>query len=187
MPQLAKILAMRHGFKCTVLFAINRKTGDIIRTQDNIPGLELLEHGRPDGRHPLPRPARRADEAHCRLRRVGQAIVAMRTATHAFKIRPKTYAKYSFRQQGMGGRFRPAGSGRNLDQSSRAPRRARAASRGQETEPISVGRHGWRDLGTHRRLLRPPLPGDSQALVLGQVLTGMQPTILPSPAHRTTP
>mgnify|MGYP006131795411 CR=1 FL=1 len=29
MPQMAKILAKRHGFKCTVLFAIDPKTGAI--------------------------------------------------------------------------------------------------------------------------------------------------------------
>ncbi len=29
MPQLAKILAVHHGFKCTVLFAINKETGEI--------------------------------------------------------------------------------------------------------------------------------------------------------------
>ena len=29
MPQLARILAERHGFKCTVLFAINKQTGEI--------------------------------------------------------------------------------------------------------------------------------------------------------------
>ncbi|MHC4619574.1 MAG: hypothetical protein ACYTEQ_17650 [Planctomycetota bacterium] len=41
MPQLAKILAVHHGFKCTVLFAINKETGEIDpRTVDNIPGLE---------------------------------------------------------------------------------------------------------------------------------------------------
>src|SRR5438094_6450698 len=29
MPQMAKILATRHGFKCTMLFAINPSTGAI--------------------------------------------------------------------------------------------------------------------------------------------------------------
>ncbi|UCE46729.1 MAG: hypothetical protein JSW47_14055, partial [Phycisphaerales bacterium] len=39
MPQLAKILAVHHGFKCTVLFAINKETGEIDpQTLDNIPG-----------------------------------------------------------------------------------------------------------------------------------------------------
>src|ERR1700736_414204 len=43
-PQLAKILATHHGFKCTVLFAIDKKDGTINpRAMDNIPGLEALE------------------------------------------------------------------------------------------------------------------------------------------------
>ena len=44
MPVIARILAERHGFKCTVLFAINKNTGVIDpATQDNIPGLEALD------------------------------------------------------------------------------------------------------------------------------------------------
>src|SRR6266404_2287582 len=44
LPQLGKILAKHHGFKCTVLFAINPKDGTINPDQrDNIPGLELLK------------------------------------------------------------------------------------------------------------------------------------------------
>src|SRR5207244_3454861 len=44
MPQLAKILARRHGFKCTVLFAVDRKDGTINPQQlDNIPGLQALD------------------------------------------------------------------------------------------------------------------------------------------------
>ena len=44
LPQLAKILSTRHGFKCTVLFAINPKDGTINPDQlDNIPGLEALD------------------------------------------------------------------------------------------------------------------------------------------------
>src|SRR5690349_22493601 len=39
LPQLAKILAQHHGFKCTVLFAIDPKDGTINPMQsDNIPG-----------------------------------------------------------------------------------------------------------------------------------------------------
>ena len=29
LPMLARILSRRHGFQCTVLFAINRQTGEI--------------------------------------------------------------------------------------------------------------------------------------------------------------
>src|SRR5512145_3066633 len=43
LPQLAKILSMRHGFRSTVLFAIDPATGEIDpRRQDSIPGLEAL-------------------------------------------------------------------------------------------------------------------------------------------------
>src|SRR5690349_9184671 len=44
LPQLGQILAKRHGFKCTVLFAIDKKDGTINPNQnDNIPGLEALK------------------------------------------------------------------------------------------------------------------------------------------------
>src|SRR5437016_855573 len=45
LPALARILAQRHGFDCTVLFAIDSKDGTINPNQrDNIPGLQALEH-----------------------------------------------------------------------------------------------------------------------------------------------
>src|SRR5579872_4991718 len=43
LPQLGKILAKRHGFKCTVLFAIG-KDGTINPNVSNIPGLEALKN-----------------------------------------------------------------------------------------------------------------------------------------------
>src|SRR5438128_11339024 len=44
LPQLGKILARHHGFKCTVLFAIDPKDGTINPIiRDNIPGLEALD------------------------------------------------------------------------------------------------------------------------------------------------
>ena len=43
MPAMARVLA-RHGFKCTVLFAIDPTNGTINpMIKDNIPGLEALE------------------------------------------------------------------------------------------------------------------------------------------------
>src|SRR6266699_2166182 len=45
LPQLAKILARHHGFKCTVLFAIDPNDGTINPNKNNnIPGLEALQH-----------------------------------------------------------------------------------------------------------------------------------------------
>src|SRR6476646_12110215 len=44
LPQLAKILAKHHGFKCTVLFSIDPKDGTINpNVNNNIPGLEALQ------------------------------------------------------------------------------------------------------------------------------------------------
>jgi hypothetical protein len=44
LPMLGKILAVRHGFTCTVLFPIDPETGLIEPDhQTNIPGLEQLE------------------------------------------------------------------------------------------------------------------------------------------------
>src|SRR5205823_8569548 len=45
LPLTAKILAVRHGFKCTVLFPINPADGTIDpNNQTNIVGLQALEH-----------------------------------------------------------------------------------------------------------------------------------------------
>src|SRR5882757_6338119 len=43
LPQLGKILAKHHGFKCTVLFAIDPCDGTINPNVSNIPGLEALD------------------------------------------------------------------------------------------------------------------------------------------------
>src|SRR5208282_2382648 len=42
-PQLAKILALRHGCTCRVLFAVNPQSGFIDPSAQNIPGLEALD------------------------------------------------------------------------------------------------------------------------------------------------
>src|SRR3954466_5205390 len=44
LPQIAKILSKQHGFKCTVVFPIDPKTGLIEpNVNNNIPGLEALD------------------------------------------------------------------------------------------------------------------------------------------------
>jgi type 1 glutamine amidotransferase len=98
---LAKIMAVRHGFKCTVLFAINPETGEIDPVnQTNIPGLENLET---------------ADMMVLALRfrelpddqmkyiidytNAGKPVMGLRTATHSFNYtrnKDSKYAKYDF-------------------------------------------------------------------------------------------
>ena len=98
LPQLAKILAKRHGFKCTVLFAINPKDGTINPNQsDNIPGLEALKTA--DLMVIFTRYRDLPDEQMKYIVdyvQSGKPIIGMRTATHAFNIKAgKTYEKYS--------------------------------------------------------------------------------------------
>src|SRR5579883_2734740 len=86
LPMLAKILAVRHGFKCTVLFPINPADGTIDpATLTNIPGLDALDSAQlcvmalrfrelPD------------DQMKHFVDFVGRGgpVIALRTSTHAF-------------------------------------------------------------------------------------------------------
>lgn len=43
LPALARLLAKHQGFKCTVLFNVDRTTGEIVPGNSNMPGLEALQ------------------------------------------------------------------------------------------------------------------------------------------------
>lgn len=115
MPMMAKILALQHGFKCTVLFAIDPKTNKIDPDiQTNIPGLQSLQSA--DLMVIIARFRELPDEQMKYIDdyvKSGKPIVALRTATHSFQyIRNKQspYAKYSYNSKiegwkdGFGGR-----------------------------------------------------------------------------------
>ena len=97
MPQLGKILSKHHGFKCTVLFAIDPKDGTINpNVNDNIPGLEKLKDA--DLMVIFTRFRKLPDD---QMKHVadyiesGKPVVGLRTATHAFNGIKGTYAKYN--------------------------------------------------------------------------------------------
>jgi len=108
MPQLARILATRHGFRCTVLFVIDPATGEIDpQVVDNIPGLEAL--GTADLMVIFTRFRDLPDE---QMKHIvdyvdsGRPIVGLRTATHAFHIgKKKAYQHYDFRSTSWSGGF----------------------------------------------------------------------------------
>jgi hypothetical protein len=86
MPMLGKILSERHGFHCTVLFAIDPTTGIINPTnQTNIPRLEALAQADvmiiATRFRQLPPEQLRwvADYV-----KAGKPVIGLRTATHAF-------------------------------------------------------------------------------------------------------
>ncbi len=86
LPQMAKILATRHGFKCTVLFAINPADGTINPDiRNSLPGAEALDTA--DVIFMLNRFREWPDaimkhfvDAYL----AGKPIIALRTSTHAF-------------------------------------------------------------------------------------------------------
>ncbi len=85
-PMLAKILSQRHGFDCTVLFAINPDGGYIDNNfQKNIPGTEALDSadlliiGTRFRQLPDDQIARFAAFLNA-----GKPVIGFRTATHAF-------------------------------------------------------------------------------------------------------
>jgi hypothetical protein len=86
MPMLAKILSVRHGFDCTVLFAIDPGTGIINpNNQTNLPGLEALAKAdvmiiATRYRQLPPEQSRWVYE----YVKAGKPVIGLRTATHAF-------------------------------------------------------------------------------------------------------
>jgi mono/diheme cytochrome c family protein/glucose/arabinose dehydrogenase len=86
LPMLAKILSQRHGFDCTVLFAINPETGFVDPNhQKNIPGLEHLAQA--DLLVIATRFRQLPDDQYRHLAAYlnqGKPVIGLRTATHAF-------------------------------------------------------------------------------------------------------
>lgn len=107
-PMLARILAVRHGFKCTVLFTINPVDGTIDPlNSSNIPGIETLDTA--DMMFVFLRFRDFGDKMKHIVDFVnsGKPILGIRTSTHAFQIKdPKSpYVKYSFNNGAWPGGF----------------------------------------------------------------------------------
>src|SRR6266487_1241581 len=110
LPMLAKILAERHGFKCTALFALNPQTGEIDpNNSTNIPGIEALDTA--DLVVMLWRFRELPDDKmkyFVDYLLAGKPIIALRTSTHAFaynKNKQSTYAKYGWQGKDWPGGF----------------------------------------------------------------------------------
>jgi len=193
MPQLAKILAVHHGFKCTVLFAINKETGEIDpETLDNIPGLKALEKA--DLMVMFLRFRELPDEQMKRIidyTNSGKPIVGLRTSTHAFnyvKHKDSPYAKYSFRNKEFDG-----GYGRQVFGETwinHYGHHQRESTRGliakdMENHPIVKGIDDiWGESDVYGITT---LSGDSKPLIMGQVLSGMNPKDKPNPDKKLVP
>jgi len=193
MPQLAKILAVRHGFKCTLLFAIDPATGEISPgTLDNIPGLEKLETA--DMMVIFTRFRELPDEQMKHIidyTNSGKPILGLRTSTHAFNYKINKdgpYAKYHFRSEdpegGWGrevlGETWAGHYGRHNQESTRG-----LVAKGMEDHPILKGVEDvW---GPSDVYTITTLTGDSKPVVMGQVLSGMSPDDPPNSEKELMP
>jgi hypothetical protein len=178
---LAKLLATRHGFKCTVLFAINPQDGTIDPTvQTNTPGLAVLETA--DLCVMLLR-FREWPDAQMKnfvdyLER-GKPIIALRTSTHAFaysRNKQSPYARFSWNNKDWPGGFGQQVLGETWinhhgihgKQSTRG-----IINEEFKTHPILRGVTDiWGPSDVYGVV---NLPAGAQVLVRGQVLTGMTP------------
>jgi type 1 glutamine amidotransferase len=196
LTQLAKILATRHGFECTVLYAIDPKTGEISpNTNDNIPGLESL---RTADLMVIATRFRKLPDAQMKefddYLKSGKPVVGMRTATHAFNLPAESaYHRYSWNQQGE---RMPQGFGRQVlgetwvaHHGAHGKESTRGiVAPGASGHPILRGiKDGdiWGDTDVYT--VRLPLPEGCETLVLGQVLTGMTPDTAPVEGAKNDP
>lgn len=192
LPQLGKILATRHGFKCTVLFAINPDNGTIDPdVRDNIPGLEALESA-----DLMIIATRFRDLPDDQMQHIvsyldsGRPVIGMRTATHAFNIAgDHTFKRYSFNSKEWDGGF-----GRQIlgeTWISHHGHHGQQSTRGIIAEDMRdhAIMRGVKDIWgpTDVYGVRLPLPEGCRPLVFGQILKGMRPDDAPLEGDKNDP
>jgi hypothetical protein len=179
LPALARILAKHYGFKCSVFFTTDPKTGFIEPGSSNISGLDALKTA-----DLLVVFLRFQDFPDAEMQHIidyldrGGPVIGYRTATHAFQIkRPDAkFLKYTWNDKesypgGFGrqilGETWVSHYGKNHAQSSRL-----LLNPDHANHPILRGvKDVWVQSGGYTA---DPIEG-SQVLALGQILDGMTP------------
>lgn len=191
LPALARMLARHYGFKCSVFFTTDPKTGFIDPGSSHIAGLEALRTA-----DLMVVFLRFQDFPDSEMQHIvdyldrGGPVVGFRTATHAFQIRrpDATFLKYTWKGvEGYPGGFgrQILGEtwvthyGKNHAQSSRLILRP-----DQAAHPILRGvKDVWVQSGGYTAN---PIEG-SQILAMGQILEGMTPDAPPAAGKSEMP
>ena len=191
LPALARILARRYGFTCSVFFTTDPKTGFIEPGSSNIAGLEALKTA-----DLLVVFLRFQDFPDDEMQHIvdyldrGGPIIGLRTATHAFQIKraDAKFVKYTWNRGGdyAGGFGRQilgetwvSHLGTNHKQSSRL-----IVPPAQASHPILRGvRDMWVESGGYTA---DPIEG-SQVLATGRILNGMSPDAPPATDKKEMP
>ena len=181
LPALARILAKRYGFHCTVIFGLDQK-GNILPGSSNLRGLQVLDDA--DLMVIFTRFLNLPDEEMQHIDNYlkrGGPVVGFRTATHAFSNRdnpqwshysynydgPKTSWEKGFGKQVLGETW-VSHYGTNHKQASRL-----LIEKGQEGHPILRGVSGmFVQSGGYTAY---PEKMGATVLARGQVLNGMEP------------
>jgi type 1 glutamine amidotransferase len=181
-PQLAKILADRHGFKCTVLFTVD-KDGTVNPNVNNVPGLEALKTA--DLMVIFTRFLNLPDDQMQHVAdylAAGKPVVGLRTSTHAFNIpKDRKFARFSYNsgdpdyKQGFGKQVLGETWVNHHGQHGKEGTRGRITEAGSK-HPILRGIKDGEIFGTTDvYTVNLPLPGDSTPLVLGEVTETLKP------------
>ncbi len=187
LPQLAKILAVRHGFRCTVIFPLD-PDGTIDPHQNkDLRGLEALKSA-----DLLILFMRWRDLPDNQMKMLidyiqsGRPILAIRTGTHPYQLTTsKTYERYSWNsttpgwEGGFGrkvlGETWVAHHGEHGKQSTRA-----LFAPGAEGNPILKGiKSGEIWVPTEVYEVHLPMQSTCRPLLLGEVLSGLHPNNQP--------
>jgi hypothetical protein len=192
LPMLGKILAVRHGFKCTVLFPIDPATGEINpKYTKNIPGMEALKNA--DLIVVLWR-FRELPEDQMQhfvdYYLSGKPIIALRTSTHAFNYSDKSTSKfkhYDWRSKEWKGGFGKQVLGETWV--AHHGDHKKEATRGiiepnAKDHPVL---RGINDLFGDSDVYTANPPDDAKILVRGQVLKGMKPEDAPVEGKKNNP
>lgn len=180
MPMLGKILAQRHGFKCTVLFALD--ANGVINPTNR---FSLGEAAALDSADCIIMALRFREWPDEQMKHfadaylAGKPIIALRTSTHAFKYAKNStsaYKKYSWDNQEWKGGFGRQVLGETWVAHHGAHKKE--ATRGviepaAKDDPIL---QGVADIFGNTDVYVANPMSDSKILLRGQVLTGMNPT-----------
>ncbi|MBI2477949.1 MAG: ThuA domain-containing protein [Planctomycetia bacterium] len=102
LPALTRVLAKHHGFQCTVLFSVDRESGEIVPGSSYMPGLEALKTA-----DLMVMFLRFQDFPEDQMQHIvdyldrGGPVVGLRTSTHAFKIpMDSEFARFDYKYAG---------------------------------------------------------------------------------------
>jgi hypothetical protein len=192
LPQLARILSDRHGFRSVVCFAVDPKTGEIDpKVTNNIPGIEALDTAA--GCVMALRFRELPDEQMKHFAdylQAGKPVIGLRTSTHAFNYRKDSkspYAKYAWTSKEWPGGFGKQVLGETWISHWGAHKKE--ATRG--VIELTARNHpvlrGVDDVFGTTDVYEAHPPKDAQILMSGEVLSGMNPTDPPVEGPKNDP